>query len=52
MVYDKSTDAVNPIEEITLSYDMITWEYNQYNLDGTKKGTLKDSWNNVTKAKI
>ena len=51
IVHDKTVDVANPLEEITLAYETIQWETIQYNADGSKKATLKDTWNNGTKAK-
>jgi len=52
IIHDKTVDSANPLEEITLVYETIQWETIQYGADGAKKGTLKETWNNVTKAKI
>lgn len=50
---DKETDANNPMAQVVLSYDTITWEYPDLKPDGSTGGpAVKQGWDNLNKVKI
>jgi type VI protein secretion system component Hcp len=40
------------IEEVTLGYEGISWEYIDIAPDGSRKGTTTENWDNTTRTKI
>jgi type VI protein secretion system component Hcp len=40
------------IEEVTLGYDAISWQYDDIAPDGTKRGSTTENWDNNTRAKF
>lgn len=50
---DKTADANNPLAEVVLGYDTITWEYPDLRPDGSVGGpAVKQGWDNINKVKI